>query len=357
MGIKETLTNPHSRWMEEGGADADVVVSSRVRLARNLAAYPFPHRMSREQAEEIIHAVRLAVDRPETVAKMGQLDVTRLAELTPTERQVLVAKHLVSPDFLKGDAAAKAVALRPDEVLSIMVNEEDHLRIQCLLPGLTLDDCWELATRADDALEATLDYAFNEDFGYLTACPTNVGTGLRASVMLHLPGLVATKMIEEVVSGLGKLGLTVRGLYGEGTRAAGDLFQVSNQITLGRREEELIGNLKALVRRLVNQEREARKGLYQKERELLEDRVFRSYGILQYAQIISSEETMKHLSNLRLGVALGMLKGISYALIAELMVLTQPAFLMKMAGRELKPYERDLLRARLVRERLREQRR
>lgn len=353
MGIKETLTNPHSRWMDEGGAEADVVVSSRVRLARNLAAYPFPHRMSREQGEEVVHAVRLAVERPETVAKVGQLELTRLAELTPTERHVLVEKHLVSPDFLKGDVAAKAVVLRPDEVLSIMVNEEDHLRIQCLLPGLALDECWEIASRADDALEATLDYAFSEDFGYLTACPTNVGTGLRASVMLHLPGLVATKMVEEVVSGLGKLGLTVRGLYGEGTRAAGDLFQVSNQITLGRREEELIGNLKALVRRLVSQERDARNTLYHKEREALEDRIFRSYGLLQHARMMTSEEAMKHLSNLRLGVSLGILQGIPFTLIAELMVLIQPAFLMKMAGRELKPFERDIFRARLVRERLR----
>jgi len=355
MGMKETLTNPHSRWMEEGGAEGDVVVSSRVRLARNLSAYPFPHRMSREQAEEVVHAVRLAADRPETVAKVGRLEVTRLAELTGTERRVLVEKHLVSPDFLKGDPTAKAVVLRPDEVLSIMVNEEDHLRLQCLLPGLALDECWEVANRADDALEATLDFAFSEDFGYLTACPTNVGTGLRASVMLHLPGLVGGRMLEDVVSGLGKLGLTVRGLYGEGTRAAGDLFQVSNQITLGRREEDLIGNLKALVRRLVNQEREARRTLYQKERELLEDRIYRSYGILQHARVVSSEEAMKHLSSLRLGISLGLLKGVSYSLIAELMVLSQPAFLMKVVGRELKPYERDVLRARLIRERLRGQ--
>ncbi|MEW6448616.1 MAG: protein arginine kinase [Bacillota bacterium] len=352
MTLKDTLTDPHSHWMEDGGAEADVVVSSRVRLARDLADYPFPHRLTREQAEEVIHAVRLAIERPETVAKVGQLELTRLSELTPVERHVLVAKHLVSPDFLKGDVTGKAVVLRPDEVVSIMVNEEDHLRIQCLLPGLALEECWRLASAVDDALEATIEYSFSENFGYLTTCQTNVGTGLRASVMLHLPGLAAARMLDEIIPGLSKLGLTVRGLYGEGTRAAGDLFQVSNQITLGRSEEEIISNLTALVSRLVGQEREARKRLYHEQREALEDRVHRSYGILQSARLMTSEEAMRHLSDVRLGLALKIIKQPTFSLISELMVLTQPAFLMRTAGRELRPFERDVLRARLVRERL-----
>lgn len=352
MALKETLTNPYSHWMEDGGAEADVVVSSRVRLARDLADYPFPHRLTREQAEEVIHAVRLAIERPETVAKAGQLELTRLSELTPVERRVLVEKHLGSPDFLKGDATGKAIVLRPDEVVSIMVNEEDHLRIQCLLPGLTLEECWRLASTVDDALEATLKYSFSEDFGYLTTCQTNVGTGLRASVMLHLPGLVATKMLDEIISGLSKLGVTVRGLYGEGTRAAGHLFQVSNQITLGRSEEEIVSNLTALVRRLVSQERETRKRLYREQREALEDRVYRSYGILKNARVMTSDEAMQHLSDVRLGLALKIIKDPALSLISELMVLTQPAFLMKMASKELEPFERDVLRARLIRERL-----
>ncbi|MEW6574421.1 MAG: protein arginine kinase [Bacillota bacterium] len=352
MALRETLINPHSHWMEDGGAEADVAVSSRVRLARDLADYPFPHRLTREQAEEVIHAVRLAVDRPETVAKVGQMELTRLSELTPVERQVLVEKHLISPDFLKGDVTGKAIVLRPDEVISIMVNEEDHLRIQCLLPGLTLEECLRLASMVDDALEATLEYSFSEDFGYLTTCQTNVGTGLRASVMLHLPGLVAIRMLDEIIPGLSKLGLTVRGLYGEGTRAAGDLFQVSNQITLGRSEEDIISNLTALVRRLVTQERETRKRLYQEQRETLEDRVYRSYGILQSARVMTSEEAMRHLSDVRLGLALKIIKDPAFSVVSELMVLTQPAFLMKTAGKELKPFERDVLRARLIRERL-----
>ncbi|MDI6632032.1 MAG: protein arginine kinase [Bacillota bacterium] len=352
MALKDTLKNPYSNWMKDGGAEADVVVSSRVRLARDLAAYPFPHRLSPEQAEEVVHAVGLAVQQSKTAAAVGPLELTRLAELTPVERQVLVEKHLVSPDFIKGDVTGKAVVLRADEVVSIMVNEEDHLRIQCLMPGLALREGWELASRVDDLLEETLEYACSEEFGYLVTCPTNVGTGLRASVMLHLPGLVATRMLGEVISGLGKLGLTVRGLYGEGTKATGDLFQVSNQITLGRQEEEIIHDLTALVRRLVSQEREARKRLYREQPEALEDRIFRSYGILQNARVIESEEALRRLSDLRLGVALQMIKGIPFSLIAELMVLSQPAFLIKAAGRNLAPAERDVLRARLIRERL-----
>ncbi|MEW6182725.1 MAG: protein arginine kinase [Bacillota bacterium] len=352
MALRETLADPHSYWMEGGGAEEDVVVSSRIRIARNLATYPFPHRLSREQAGEVIHAVRLAVERPESVKKVGRFEVSLLAELTPVERRILVEKHLVSPDFLKGDPQEKAVVLRSDEMVGIMVNEEDHLRVQCLKPGLALEECWRLASRVDDELEATLEYAFNEEFGYLSACPTNVGTGMRASVMMHLPGLVATRVLEDVVSGLSKLGLAVRGLYGEGTRAAGDLFQISNQITLGRSEDEIISNLTALARRLVTQERESRQGLYQKQRGALEDRIFRSYGVLQYARVINSEEAMRCLSDLRLGLALKVIQIIPLGLVSELMVLIQPAFLTKMAGKELKPFERDMLRARLIRERL-----
>ncbi|MEW6173615.1 MAG: protein arginine kinase [Bacillota bacterium] len=352
MALRETLVDPHSHWMEDGGAEADVVVSSRVRIARNLSTYPFPHRLSREQAEEVIHAVRLAVERPESVKKLGLFEVSLLAELTPVERRILVEKHLVSPDFLKGDPVGKAVVLRPDEMVSIMVNEEDHLRIQCLKPGLALEECWRLAGDVDDELEATLEYAFNEEFGYLSACPTNVGTGLRASVMMHLPGLVATRVLDEVVSGLSKLGMAVRGLYGEGTRAAGDLFQISNQITLGRREDEIISNLTALARRLVAQEREYRQSLYAKQRGALEDRIFRSYGVLQYARVINSEEAMRCLSDLRLGLALKIIGNIPLGLVSELMVLIQPAFLTKAAGKDLKPFERDMLRARLIRDRL-----
>lgn len=350
MALKETLMTPYSRWMEDG-PEADVVVSSRVRLARDLSAYPFPHRMRPEQSEEVVHAVRIALERPEVVARLGRLEFSRLAELTPVERHVLVEKHLVSPDFLKGDPAGKAVILRQDETVSIMINEEDHLRIQCLMPGLALDKCWQMASAVDDALEITLEYAFSEEFGYLCACPTNVGTGMRASVMMHLPGLVATRVIDEVIAGLSKLGSTVRGLYGEGTRAAGDLFQVSNQITLGRQEEEIISNLTALARRLVGHEREARQKLYREQQRALEDKVFRSFGVLQYARVLTSEEAMRCLSDLRLGVALQIIKKIPLSLIAELMVLAQPAFLMKMAGKDLKPHERDLLRAQLIRER------
>ncbi|ACX53028.1 ATP:guanido phosphotransferase [Ammonifex degensii KC4] len=351
MGLRETLTNPRSRWMDGDGPEADVVVSSRVRLARNLKDFFFPHRLKPAQKEEVLHAVRVAANRPEVASRVGKLELVRLVDLTPVERQILVEKHLVSPDFIKGDLAGRGLLLREDEVVSVMINEEDHLRIQCLLPGLELEAAWEIANRVDDALELTLEYAYHQSYGYLTACPTNVGTGLRVSSMLHLPGLVLVGAVDEMITNLSKLGLAVRGLYGEGTRAAGDLFQISNQITLGRKEEEIIRHLYGIIRKLVAQERESRETLY-RQKERLEDRVFRAYGILRYARAITSQEAMRLLSDLRLGVALGIIKGVPLSLVTELMVLIQPALIIKTVGKNLSPGERDVVRARLIREKL-----
>ncbi|MGO0121765.1 protein arginine kinase [Desulfothermobacter acidiphilus] len=351
MGLRETLTNPRSRWMGGDGPEADVVVSSRVRLARNLENFFFPHRLPAAQREEVLHAVRVAANLPEAVQRVGQLELVRLADLTPVERQILVEKHLISPAFAKGDLRGRGLLLSEDETISVMINEEDHLRIQCLLPGLQLEAAWELADKVDDALGLTLEYAYDEEFGYLTACPTNTGTGLRVSSMLHLPGLVMVGAIDELVTNLSKLGLAVRGLYGEGTRAAGDLFQISNQITLGRKEEEMVRHLHGIVSKLVAQERASRQALYQ-QKEQLEDKVFRAYGVLRYARSITSQEAMRLLSDLRLGVALGIIQGVTLGLVTELMVLTQPALIIKTAGRSLSPGERDVVRAQLIRERL-----
>lgn len=351
MSLKETVNSARSHWMDADGPDADIVISSRVRVARNLAGIPFPHLLNTEKSEEVIHAVRLAVENKEASDLTGNLELSGLSELSQVERQILVDKHLISPDLLN-NFQSKAVALRDDEVVSIMVNEEDHLRIQCLLPGLKLKEAWEIINKVDDGLEKTLDYAFSEKLGYLTSCPTNVGTGMRASVMLHLPGLKLTKQLSGVLVAIGKLGLTVRGLYGEGTEALGDLFQISNQITLGQSEEEIINNLVSTTRQILAQEKAARRTLHKERREVIEDRVYRAYGILKYARILSSEEAMRLFSDLRLGMELKIISGITAKLLNVLMVKIRPAFLIKMAGQELSTYQRDVFRAELIRKEL-----
>lgn len=351
MALKEILNEARSRWMDGQGTDSDIVISSRIRVARNLTNLPFPHLLDQEQAERVIYAVKAAVEKRSLKEKIGVLELARMNELTPVERQILVEKHLISPDLLE-DYQKKAVVLRDDEVISIMINEEDHLRIQCLLPGLQLKEAWELIDRLDDELEAALDYAFDERLGYLTACPTNVGTGLRASVMLHLPGLVLVKQIKNVLSAVAKLGLTVRGLYGEGTEASGNLFQVSNQVTLGLTEEDIITNLLSVTRQLIAQERSARAALLKESREQLEDRVGRAYGLLKHSRLMSSEEAMRLFSDLRLGIDMGLIKKIPSSLVNELIVLTRPAFLMKTLGKDLTPFERDVYRSQLIRKKL-----
>ena len=351
MAIKEIVNRSHSHWMDAAGEDPDVVISSRVRVARNLAGIPFPHLLNKERSGEVIQALRLALKNTDAAELLGNLELCDLNELTPLERQILVDKHLISPDFLNNTGAG-AVVLRDDEVVSIMINEEDHLRIQCLLPGLNLKEAWAIIDRIDDGLEKTLDYAFSEKLGYLTSCPTNVGTGMRASVMLHLPALKLTKQLYGVLNAISKLSLTVRGLYGEGTEALGDLYQISNQVTLGLSEEEIINNLISSTRQILSQEKAARQALYQNSPEAVRDRVCRAYGALKYARIMSSEEAMRLISDLRLGVALNIIPGPGVSLLNELMVKIRPAFLRKISGQEMSPPERKVYRAGLIREEL-----
>lgn len=352
MSMDEILRRPFSQWMEGTGPSADIVLSSRVRLARNIDELPFPHRMSEEQGKQVLDVVGEAVARINRSRELGKLEMTPLASLTPLDRQVLVEKHLISPQLAQ-DARHAGVILRQDESISVMVNEEDHLRIQCLCSGLQLEEAHALAGRVDDALEQTVGYAFDEQRGYLTACPTNVGTALRASVMMHLPALVMTNQIGRVLTAISQLGLAVRGLYGEGTEAIGNIFQISNQITLGQTEEDIIANLKGVTRQIIDQERAARDALLKGTRDQLEDRVCRAYGLLGNARIMSSEEAMRLLSDVRLGIDLGLLPNLAPRALNELLVVTRPGFLHKLANQELTPFERDLKRASLIRERLR----
>lgn len=339
-----------SKWMEGSGPASDVVLSSRVRLARNLEELPYPHVMDSEQARNLIARVEAILTVRRGDPAVGSMRVIRLAELSPPERLVLVEKHLISPQLAK-QAKIGAVAVRDDAAVSVMINEEDHLRIQCLFPGLQLEEAAALAAQIDDLLEDQLPFAFDERLGYLTACPTNVGTGLRASVMAHLPALVITNQASRIIAAITKLGLVVRGIYGEGTEAVGNIFQISNQITLGQSEEEILHNLKGLTRQIIDQERQARETLLKEMKDQIHDRVCRAYGILRHARVMSSQEAMQHLSDVRLGVDLKLVPDIEPRVLNELLVLTRPAHLQLQAGRELGTAERDLRRAALIRHR------
>lgn len=338
-----------SSWVKEVGPDQDVVLSSRARLARNLSSAPFPNRADDHQLRAVLTAVSAAMGG---VPGVG-LRVVELSGIAPLERQILVEKHLASPDLTR-DARSRAIATNAEETVSVMVNEEDHLRIQAILPGLQLGNALDLANRVDDGLQGSLQYAFCEVTGYLTACPTNAGTGLRASVMMHLPALTATNQIGALLQNVSHLGLAVRGLFGEGSAATGGVYQVSNQVTLGLREDEIVSNLTGVTRQIVGHEREARRSLVEGLRLRLEDRVWRAYGVLKEARVLPTREAAALLSDVRLGIDVGLVPGVGPSIFNELLVAVQPAFLQKMMGRDMDADERDSARATLVRERLRE---
>lgn len=335
--------------MDGVGPDSDIVLSSRVRLARNLLATPFPHRMDDAQAQTMLARVEETISG---LASGWHLTFRLLSAMAPIERQVLVEKHLVSPMLVQEPVRYQAVAVDDRESVSIMVNEEDHLRIQVVLPALQLSEAWEVATKIDDALESRLDVAFDMRSGYLTACPTNIGTAMRASVMLHLPALVLTRQASQVFTTLAQIGMVVRGLYGEGSDALGNIFQVSNQVSLGLSEEEFIHNLTVVAQQIVGRERHARQHLKDSAGVQLADRVGRAWGLLTHAHIMSSEEALRLLSEAKLGQDLGLLEPPGTATFAQLTLMTRAGFLQLMAGRVLSPAERDELRATTLRSRL-----
>jgi len=338
--------------MQGDGPESDVVISSRVRLARNVAAIPFPHLMDAGQAERVIGLVgdAMASGRTRGGAATADLHLVRLSDLGPLQRAVLVEKHLISPQHAAN--AQGAVAIRGDQAVSVMINEEDHLRIQVLHPALQLRSAFELCTAVDDALEEHIDYAWDQRLGYLTSCPTNTGTGMRASVMLHVPGLVITNQARRLAGLINKLSCVVRGMYGEGTEAAGNVFQVSNQITMGQTEEEVLSGLQSLTARLITEERSARHSLLQEMRPQLEDRVWRAWGILTSARVLSSREAMQLISDLKLGIDLGLIDRVEGSVVNSMVFLIRPAYLQILAGEELSPDDRDMRRAALVRRQL-----
>lgn len=354
MSLRDIMNKTMSEWMKGTGPENDIVLGSRVRLARNLAGIPFPAVADDAQLKEVVDRVTQATR--ESLARNASYDIVLLREVSPLERQLLVEKHLISPQHTE-QVKHKAVILRDDEAVSIMVNEEDHLRIQALFPGMQPLEAWHLCNEVDDAYDRSLEYAYSDEIGYLTACPTNVGTGMRASIMVHLPALAITGQAKPVMGAVPKFGLAVRGIYGEGTEILGNIYQVSNQVTLGRTEEEIIHHLSSVTRQIISQERHAREHILQQRRSYVEDRVWRSYGLLSHARAISSQEAMQLLSDVRLGIDLGIVKGVESRILQELLVMIRPAHLQKFMGRELSAPERDVHRAALIRERLKESQR
>lgn len=350
MNLDRLLPNL-GEWLKGTGPESDVVVSTRIRLARNLAHYPFAGRASGPQKTEIEVKVREAVAAADLASPLAYLSVAGLPAL---DRQFLVERQLVSRELANVLEGPRGVAFDDRESVSVMVNEEDHLRLQVMRSGLSLDEAWSEIDRLDDSLESKLSYAFHEQFGYLTACPTNVGTGMRASVMVHLPALGITKQIEKVFRALQKINLVVRGLYGEGSRASGDLYQISNQVTLGKSESRILTEIREVITMILQYERSARQVLVRERRQSEHDRVARALGTLSSATMITSEETMELLSAVRLGIHLQLVDDIPANTVNQLFIQTQAAHLQKLMGATLDGEERNAARARYLRNKLRE---
>jgi protein arginine kinase len=346
----DNLTHASGEWLRGTGPEHDIVMSSRIRLARNLAAFPFTNRASAHQKADLETLLRERISKLDLTPRLTYFNLATLPQL---DRQFLIERQLISREIAAAEGP-RGVAFDDRETVSLMVNEEDQLRLQVMRSGLALDEAWQTIDRVDDLLEQRVTYAFSEELGYLTACPTNVGTGMRASVLLHLPALGWTKQIEKVFRALQKINLAVRGLYGEGSRASGDFFQISNQVTLGKSEAAILSEIREVIPEIIKYERHARNTLVKENRQALQDRVSRAFGTLSSATMMTSEETMDLLSSVRLGIHLGLLDDVTISTVNELFLNTQPAHLQKLMGNTLDGEERNAARARYLRTRLRE---
>jgi protein arginine kinase len=342
----DSLSQAIGEWLRGTGPESDIVMSSRVRLARNVAQYPFVSRATDQDRVDIERFLRERIALAPVGGDLQYIDVGGLEEV---DRQFLVERQLISRELAEAQGA-RSVAIDGREQVSLMINEEDHLRIQCMHSGLDLRGVWDQIRVVDDQIEQVVPYAFHSRWGYLTACPTNVGTGIRVSVMLHLPALVMTRQIDKVFRSLHKISLAVRGLYGEGSQAMGDFYQISNQTTLGKTEDELLEQVGDVVPVLIEYERRAREFLVRETQKNVHDQVSRAYGILRTAQTITAEETMQLLSRVRMGVLLGLIGDVDIADINVLLVRTQPAHLQKLRGVELDTKDRNIERARYLRQ-------
>ncbi len=344
----DNLVMNFGRWLTQEDDFSDVIISSRIRLARNLQGLAFPNRFQQKQALQIRKEVKEACQQCPSLANARYYEIDRLSEW---DRRYFVERRLASPQLIESGSQAMLV-IAANEGLSIMVNEEDHLRLQCIEPGLGMTQAWKNISRLDDELQERLAFSYSKRFGYLTACPTNLGTGLRVSVFVHLPGLCMSENAQEALKALASSEIAVRGFYGEGSEAVGNIYQISNQLTLGRTEESVLELMGQVSDRIVRLEREARQRAYEKERVRVEDKVHRALGQLKSARIMTSFEAMDHLSNLRLGCELGLVRNLSRLAINQLMVLVQPAHLQKIFDQNLDAEQRDIFRADFLRETL-----
>jgi protein arginine kinase len=344
-GVKNNMKN----WLECEEEPDNLVISSRIRLARNIKDQPFPDKLSDEKARSIVNKIEDALFSSSHMK--DEFKSVYLWREDKNSRLSFVEKHLVSSKLVENDLKS-AFIVNNDQTVSIMINEEDHIRLQCISGGLDLDQILDCSNKIDDLIEEKIDYAFDEKIGYLTACPTNIGTGLRASVMIHLPALSMNNQINGILNTLTQVGMTIRGLYGEGSGAYSNLYQISNQVTLGISERDIIANLKAVVNQLINQENLSREQVLTNCRYEIEDRIFRSLGILKTARIIDPSECLKLLSNVRMGVEMGIINNINKKVLNYLLVNTQPATLGKMFDNKLSTKDLNIKRADYIREKL-----
>ncbi len=348
MSQEELFVKPLTLWMDGSGTDSDIVLSSRVRLARNIAGIPFPNRANLAQLAKVETSVQDVIEELEESTGKSYKSIS-IDKLSTLERNVLIEKHMISNNHII-NPENRLVLVSADDRISIMVNEEDHLRIQCMVSGLDLGKTLEMANKIDDTVESKLDIAFTEDMGYLTSCPTNLGTGLRASVMVHLPGLVFTRQINKIMNASTQLGLAVRGLYGEGSEVIGNIFQISNQLTLGFSEQEIVDNLTSAVLEIMTHEKAARKALYAQAPDVVSDKVWRSYGVLKYARTISGNEALALLSEVRMGIDLNIIHNVPPSIFNELLVSSRSNYLQNLKNNgNLSPGEIDKQRAEMIR--------
>jgi len=344
----DDLIHHTGEWLKGTGPHSNIVMSSRVRLARNLSGLPFPNRANKKMLIDILNRIEQTFNQ---IDYFKNSIVFHMSELDNIDKQFLIERHLMSHDHATM-TEGKALVISHEEILSVMINEEDHIRMQVMQSGLNLMETFKIIDMIDNFLSEKLPYAYLPNWGYLTACPTNTGTAMRGSVMLHLPALVMTKQINKVLAAIAKLSFATRGFYGEGTQARGNFYQISNQVSLGHSEEDIIQNINGLIGQVIEQEEQARQALLVQNRPLLEDKIFRSLGILRNAYIISSQETIELLSMVRLGIDLGIIKDINSPAVNELLIIIQPAHLQKIEGKKLSATARDTKRASIIREKL-----
>lgn len=345
------MINKLPNWLNAQGHENDIVISSRVRLARNIEDYMFPHRMTPADKDKLIDSLQETVSSSSFKKNAGDMKLLRMSELSGLDREFLLEKHLISPNMLE-QFHNRAIVLGLDESISVLVNEEDHLRIQSFFSGLNLQDAFVIADKIDDALEMFYSYAYHEKYGYLTSCPTNIGTGIRFSVMMHLPALSMTGGLSDIQRTLKQEGFVIRGFFGEGSEGYGSLYQISNQFTIGFKEEDIMEGLDKRIREIITKEKSAREILFKQKKYEMLDMIYRAFGNIKYSILLTTKEGMNNVSLIRLGLERGLKfdQEIDYRKLNSLIVLAQPAGLQSYFGRLMSPEERDRMRPVLFKE-------